>query len=203
MFYTIQNHDAPQYISRLIPPKVQSLSPYPLRNGDDIILPYCRLSLTNQSFIPDTIRQWNRIDPNIRNVNSISAFKNTLRKDTVLREVPRHYAYGPRKLNIILTQIRCSASFLNYDLFRSNLISNPSCLCGSRIEDANHFFFECPIYNNHRLDLIGSLRWLPNGTNIDLHMLTCGNLELSYEQNISIFREVFEYVKRSKRFLIV
>jgi hypothetical protein len=30
--------------------------------------------------------------------------------------IPRHYSYGPRKLNIILTQLRCDASFLNYDL---------------------------------------------------------------------------------------
>jgi hypothetical protein len=39
--------------------------------------------------------------------------------------------YGPRKLNIVLTQIRYSATFLNYDLFKVNIISNPSCSCGA------------------------------------------------------------------------
>jgi hypothetical protein len=31
--------------------------------------------------------------------------------------VPKHFMYGPRKLNVILTQLRCSASFLNNDEF--------------------------------------------------------------------------------------
>jgi hypothetical protein len=48
---------------------------------------------------------------------------------------------GPRKLNIILTQLRCFASFLNYDLFQVNIVSDPSCRCGANREDSYHFFF--------------------------------------------------------------
>jgi hypothetical protein len=33
--------------------------------------------------------------------------------------VPKHFMYGPRKLNVILTQLQCSASFVNNDLFKS------------------------------------------------------------------------------------
>ena len=33
--------------------------------------------------------------------------------------VPIHFMYGPRKLNVILTQLQCSASFVNNDLFKS------------------------------------------------------------------------------------
>jgi hypothetical protein len=43
--------------------------------------------------------------------------------------IPRHYSYGPRKLNIILTQLRCNASFLNYDLCKVKMLSNASCNC--------------------------------------------------------------------------
>jgi cellulose synthase/poly-beta-1,6-N-acetylglucosamine synthase-like glycosyltransferase len=43
--------------------------------------------------------------------------------------VPKHFMYGPRKLNVILTQLRCSASFLNNDLFKSNIVSSPNCAC--------------------------------------------------------------------------
>jgi hypothetical protein len=35
-----------------------------------------------------------------------------------ISQVPKHYEIGPRKLNIALTQLRCFASFLNYDLFQ-------------------------------------------------------------------------------------
>ena len=52
--------------------------------------------------------------------------------------VPKHFFCGPRKLNIILTQLRNSASFLNFDLFRVGIVlfrvgivSDPSCRCGA------------------------------------------------------------------------
>jgi hypothetical protein len=59
----------------LIPPTIHSTTLYPLRNGSDIIIPFCRLSNTYDSFIPSTIRQWNSLDPSIRNVDSIANLK--------------------------------------------------------------------------------------------------------------------------------
>ena len=75
MFYNIQNYNAPMYLCDLIPPTIQSTTAYPLRNGSDIIIPFCRLSNTYYSFIPSTIRQWNSLDPPIRNVDYIAKFK--------------------------------------------------------------------------------------------------------------------------------
>jgi hypothetical protein len=42
--------------------------------------PFCRLSVTCDSFIPSTIRQWNSLNPSLRNVESIAKFKTELRK---------------------------------------------------------------------------------------------------------------------------
>jgi hypothetical protein len=50
------NNNAPMYLCDLIPPSIQSTTVYPLRNGSDIIMPFCRLSNTYDSFIPSTIR---------------------------------------------------------------------------------------------------------------------------------------------------
>ena len=75
MFYDIQNNNAPRYLCDLIPPTIQSTTVYPLRNGSDIIIPFCRLSNTYDSFIPSTIRQWNRLDPSLGNVDYIGKFK--------------------------------------------------------------------------------------------------------------------------------
>ena len=80
MFYDIQNNNAPMYLCDLIPPSIQSTTVYPLRNGSDIIMPFCRLSNTYDSFIPSTIRQWNIFDPTLRNVDSIAKFKTESRK---------------------------------------------------------------------------------------------------------------------------
>jgi hypothetical protein len=91
---------------------------------------------------------WNSLNNTIRNVDTLSKFKSELKKfdKTENHAVPKHYFYGPLKLNIILTQLRSSASFLNYDLFRVGIVSDPSCRCGAALENLKHFFFDCPIY---------------------------------------------------------
>ena len=108
LFYNIQNNNAPGYLSNLIPPTIQSTTVYQLSNGGDIIIPFCRLSITNDSYIPSTIRQWNNLDLSIRNVGSMPHFKSELKKlsNSYSVNIPKYYSYGPRKLNIVLTQFR-------------------------------------------------------------------------------------------------
>jgi hypothetical protein len=173
MFYNIQNNNAPRYLCGLIPPTIQSTTVYPLR-----------------------------INPSLRNVESIAKFKSELRKQKDIRQVPKHYEIGPRTLNIALTQLRCFASFLNYDLFQVNIVSDPSCRCGANREDLYHLFCDCSHYANMRNTLFHNLSWLPNDCGIDLKLLTSGNLILSTEQNKIILKHMFEYIKRSERFLV-
>ena len=52
-----KNGSTPPYLLDLIPPTIQSTTIYPLRNGNDIIIPFCRLSLTRDSFVPATVRE--------------------------------------------------------------------------------------------------------------------------------------------------
>ena len=47
---------APEYLRHLVPPTMQSTTIYPLRNGDNLIVPFCRLSITNSSVIPSTVK---------------------------------------------------------------------------------------------------------------------------------------------------
>jgi hypothetical protein len=77
-------------------------------------------------------------------------------------------------------------------------VSDPSCR-----EDSYHFFFDCSYYTNMRHTLFHNLSWLPNDCAIDLKLLTSGNPILSNEQNETIFEHMFEYIKRSERFLVV
>jgi hypothetical protein len=69
-----------------------------------------------------------------------------LRNANEINIVPKHFMYNPRKLNVILTQLRCSVCFLNNDLHKSNILSSPGCACGVPVEDAFHIFFECCKY---------------------------------------------------------
>jgi hypothetical protein len=63
---------------------------YPLRNGSDIMIPFCILSNTYDSFIPSTIRHWNSLDPLIRNVDSIAKLTAELRKRKDISQVRRN-----------------------------------------------------------------------------------------------------------------
>jgi hypothetical protein len=92
--------------------------------------------------------------------------------------VPKLYYYGPRKLNVILTQLRCTASFLNHDLCNVHILSSPACSCGAPQEDANHFFFVCTKYSEIRNDLFLSISDLSQLINTSL--LTSGSEALSH-----------------------
>jgi hypothetical protein len=101
----------------------------------------------------------------------------------------------------ILTEIRYPASFLNNDLYKSNIISSQNCDCGVPLEDAYHFFFECSKYTAIMRGLFICVNRF--GIKIDLALRTRGIQNLTYEDNCLIFKEVYKSIRRTKRFFIV
>ena len=187
LFYNIKNGHAPNYLRKLIPPTVQSTTTYPLRNGSDLIIPFCRLSITTESFIPSTVKLWNRLDQSDRNLDTLTKLKKAIRKEQSdnTKRIPKHFYYGSRKLNIILTQLRNSYSVLNYDLSKVDIVNDVSCSCGAPREDVYHYLFTCPNYTEIRLTMMNNLNWVQT---IDLNLLTYGSDVLTYEENINIFQ---------------
>ena len=171
VFYNMVNTNTPNYLCILIAPTIQSTSVYPLRNGNDIILPFCRLSSTIDSSISSTMKMWNSLNDTIRNVDYISKYKSELKKidETENHAVPKHDLYGPRQMNIILTHLRSSTSFLNYDLFRVGIVADTSCRCGASLENLKHFFLDIPIYLEARTTLIGHLNMVKTCYTVDIN----------------------------------
>ena len=60
--------------------------------------------------------------------------------------------------------------------------------------------FTCPNYTEIRLIMMNNLNWVHIS---DLNLLTCGSDDLTYEENINIIKHVFNFIKSSKRFLVV
>ena len=121
LFYNIVNKNTPNYLCTLIPPTMQSTSVYPLRNWNDIILPFCRPSSTRDSFIPSTIKMWNSLNNTIRNVDTLSKFKSELKKidEAENHVVPKHYFY------VIMSLLRHSIlrqSLLRHSILRQSLL---------------------------------------------------------------------------------
>ena len=168
---------------------------YNLRNRSEYRVPRCRLETYSKSFFPSTIRAWNSLDANIRSTQSSHAFKNTLKLDFL--PVPSYYFIGNRNENIIHTKMRHRCSSLNADLFRANLINDSSCACGCPLEDAIHFFLECPLYLNSRVTLFRFIEpiVLPSIQNI-----LFGNDSISDDQKAIIFKSVHTFIKHTKRF---
>jgi hypothetical protein len=152
---------------------------------------------------PSTVKELNKLDIAIRKLDSLSKFKTAIRLNSQSNNisVPKLYYYGPRKLNVIIAQLRCTASFLNHDLHKVHIFSSPACSCSAPQEDPNHFFFACTKYSDIRNDLFLSISDLSHLINASL--LTSGSETLSYADNYFIFHSVFRFMKRSKRFLIV
>ena len=64
----------PSYISDLIPPLVRNTTHYPLRNSNNLVIPYNRTEISRKSCIPSSVSLWNSLDSNIRSSNSTSHF---------------------------------------------------------------------------------------------------------------------------------
>ena len=202
MFYKIANNLVPDYLTRIFPKKVSELVRYPLRNSDNLVMPYCRVECFKHSFIPYGIILWNDLESETRELNTISAFSTAIRKRFVSSSTwsikPKIYSSGNRFENIHQSRLRVGCSKLNFDLcFNLRVINSASCLCGAKFENAFHFFMECPLLYDLRVNLFNTVSEI---TPLKFDTLLYGNKELSLACNLKIFKNVQIFIKDSKRF---
>ena len=88
-------------------------------------------------------------------------------------------------------------SDLNFHLFSRHLTDNPSCACGHPFETAEHFLLFCPNYQN---ECINSIRHLEDNNYIDIHTLLFCDQSLGPRVNETVFENVQEYLKQTRRF---
>ena len=121
LFYKMFNDLTPPYLSSLVHPLVQNASLYNLRNSNDTQTIASRTTLFYNSFLPSSIRDWNRLNPDIRNAGTLDAFKLKLNQNVPV--IPKHYYSGIRKYQIWHTRIRTGCSSLKNDLFLKILLT--------------------------------------------------------------------------------
>ena len=84
---------------------------------------------------------------------TVYEFINALKSDC--REACVLYYYGKRWALAHHASIRLGCSKLRADLFyKLHVIENSNCSCGYAIENAGHFFFNCPNYNDLRINFL-------------------------------------------------
>ena len=71
----------PAYLSSLVPDTVGNSTNYNLRRANAHQGIACRTSMYKNSFIPSVVDDWNALPDDIRNLDSLAAFKTYLDRD--------------------------------------------------------------------------------------------------------------------------
>ena len=191
--YKIVNNLAPPYLHETLPPLVGEQNPYNVRNAHNFRPYVTNTTLLRNSFFPSMALEWNKLNTNIKESPSVNCFKNRLKK---VKIIPKYYWSGERKPSVILCQIRNGCSQLNYDLFRSNLTPTSLCSCGIEPETPEHFFLNCPLYNEIRGDITDMM----TAHSLNFEALILGSSNLNSDNNSVLLSHVQTYIKHSKRF---
>ena len=179
-------------LSDLVPPLVGESNPYSQRNANDIQSIRARTNLFN-SFFPSTIRAWSSLSQDIKNVNTVTAFKYCLSRHR--RLPPKYCNAGSRIGQILHARLRMGCSSLNSHLYSKNIVPSLSCAY-SEFESCYHFFLHCPRYANVRNTYLSGYLHTPS-----VQELLHGKVTATDEDNETMFCHVQEFIVKSKRFL--
>ena len=178
----------------MLPKKVRSLNQYNLRNKNNISKQPMNSTLRINSFVNHMTDKWNAMDDEIKYIGGLNEFTHHLKKKD--KKPPKYYCVGDRRSNIHHARMRLRCSLLSDDLHKMKIIDNPSCECGHTTEDATHYLFHCPLYNEERriLDSIDAR------TPRDAKTFLYGEMNAPNKKNVALFEKISEYIKETKRF---
>ena len=134
----------------------------------------------------------------MRICESLKEFSNKICETRI--KAPLMYYGKTRKLNIIHSQFRLQCSDLNSDLYHLHVINNATCICSDKIEDAIHFFFDCPLYREARAQMLNQFALLYPQLIVNIDVLLYGSEFLSKYDNVKIAKIVETYIFESGRF---
>ena len=178
---------------------------YNLRNVRNYDQNVGRTARYSSTYFQNAPFEWNLLDDDTRNSTSISEFK---RKLLAMIRPNKNSIYGTNDIVGVrhLSKLRLSFSGLNEHRFKHNFdCLDPVCLCGIANEDSEHFLLHCPIFEEARRDLLGSLSDIPGldiaglDTQSLCHLILFGNPDLTLIANRMIMEAAINYIKATKR----
>ena len=156
VFYKIMNNLTPKYMVEPVPIHIRHL--YGLRPSN-VIRPFiCRNDRFEKSFYPDSVKCWNSIGPEFRQIPTLSLFKSQLlniirpKKKSIFQI---HSALGMK----YIFQLRVGLSSLKAHKKAHNFTDTPDdkCSCNTGIENNVHFLIKCPHYTNQRQIMLSTV----------------------------------------------
>ncbi len=194
MFKILKNL-CPSYLTNLVSIN-ETDGIYELRNRPSLKIPFARLESFKRSFIPFASRLWNNLSNHIRTVSSVIEFKQLLYLNE--HKPNKLYYFGERFPSIHHARLRIGCSGLNDDLCtKLHVVSDSICECGFPVENAEHYFLHCPLYQHEREVLINQLQV---HTDVTLEHILYGNPHLSQTINCEMFYAVHTFIVDTQRF---
>ena len=157
LFYKMRIGLTPEYLQALIP--AGEPVRYNTRGTGYIKLPKITKNYFLKSFLPSSVKMWNKLSLDIRQIADLDEYRKAISKIYTPGELYKPFLFGTDKGYIHLSRIRMGLSGLNAHRKRYHFIEHSNCPnCNSRLEDAKHFLFECPAYAAPRAEMITRLQ---------------------------------------------
>ena len=205
-FHKIVHRDTTPLIHECLPPLL--MSRYPTRRTFEHYP--CKKTFFENSFFPYAIRRWDNLDMKFRGLDHLE-FKLKL-KEIYKPPKFKHFNCGYKYPNTLHAQLRLKRSYLNCHLHPIGLSISPACKCGQPIESVKHFFLDCKLYDDARVQLFTKLDGLlekrvSSYTKNNLcEILLSGEkpqIPDKYQHNKFIFFAVQRYICKTKRLYFI
>ena len=150
------------------------MSRYNTRNTNNIPQFKVKHNFFRNSFFPSAVIEWNNLDLDIRNSESLNVFTNSLLKFICPYGNSVFNCHNPRGVKL-LTRLILGLSHLCKHKFKHGFQDslNPICSCGNDIETLAHFLLHCPHYSHERSTFLNTIR------NINRHILDKNNFPIT------------------------
>ena len=122
LFFKMVKGFAPIYLSNLVPQLNSDISNYNLRNSTNLYSIACRTSLYKNSFLPSVVDEWNLLPQSIRDLESVSSFKDYLNIDKLIPN--KLFSVGKRRFQIIHARLRNKCSSLKHHLLIRKIMNH-------------------------------------------------------------------------------
>ena len=207
IFYKIINGMTPKYLSDPVPEHIRHL--YGLRPSNVIRPLRCRKERFQKSFYPDSIKCWNQIGPEFREIPTLSLFKTKILK--IIRPDNKQIFNIHKSPGIsYIYQLRVGLSPLKAHKLAHHFTDTPVsiCSCNSGTEDNIHFLLKCPHFNILRQKLLDTIlpiiSKLYDVVSLDefqlVKILLYGDKGLNFNDNQRILNATIYFILNSKRF---
>ena len=166
----------------------------------------CKSEYFKNSFIPNVINEWNKLDPDNRSSTSYNLFCNTLLK--FIRPAQRKTFNINDSVGVkLLKRLRLGFSNLRDQKFRHGFrdILDPLCPCSIETEATAHYFLRCHFYNANRSALMNELNEIDSSfstlnENKFIDLILYGSDKFDDKKNHNILMSTIKFIKDSQRF---